>query len=63
MAGRKSDKEHPYGHERMECVAAIVLATVLAVTGLGIGWSAIQSIAKRVQELLWFLVCLLLLQQ
>ena len=47
MAGRKSDKEHPYGHERMECVAAIVLATVLAVTGLGIGWSAIQSIAKE----------------
>ena len=43
----KSDKEHPYGHERMECVAAIVLATVLAVTGLGIGWSAIQSIAKE----------------
>ena len=34
LAGRKSDKEHPYGHERMECVAAIVLATVLAVTGL-----------------------------
>ena len=40
LAGRKSDKEHPYGHE-------IVLATVLAVTGLGIGWSAIQSIAKE----------------
>lgn len=47
LAGRKSDKEHPYGHERMECVAAIVLATVLTVTGLGIGWSAIQSIAKE----------------
>lgn len=47
LAGRKSDKEHPYGHERMECVAAIVIATVLAVTGLGIGWSAIQSIAKE----------------
>ena len=47
LAGRKSDKEHPYGHERMECVAAIVLATVLAVTGLGIGWPAIQSIAKE----------------
>ena len=47
LADRKSDKEHPYGHERMECVAAIVLATVLAVTGLGIGWSAIQSIAKE----------------
>ena len=47
LASKESDKEHPYGHERMECVAAIVLATVLAVTGLGIGWSAIQSIAKE----------------
>ena len=47
LSGQKSDKEHPYGHERMECVAAIVLATVLAVTGIGIGGSAIQSIAKE----------------
>ena len=28
-AGKDSDREHPYGHERMECVAAIVLAMVL----------------------------------
>ena len=27
MSGRESDKDHPYGHERMECVASIVLAT------------------------------------
>ena len=44
MSGKKSDKEHPYGHERMECVAAIVLSTVLAVTGLGIGGSAAVKI-------------------
>ena len=29
LAGKESDKEHPYGHERMECVAAIVLAGIL----------------------------------
>lgn len=46
LSGRQPDKEHPYGHERMECVAAIVLATVLAVTGLGIGVSAVESIAS-----------------
>ncbi len=45
ISGRASDKDHPYGHERMECVAAIVLATILAVTGLGIGGSAIGTIA------------------
>lgn len=45
LSGRKSDKNHPYGHERMECVAAIVLATILAATGLGIGYTAIGKIA------------------
>lgn len=44
ISSRKSDKEHPYGHERMECVAAIVLATILAVTGLGIGYTAVVKI-------------------
>ena len=44
IAGKESDKEHPYGHERMECVAAIALATILAVTGIGIGYSAAGTI-------------------
>ena len=44
LASKDSDKEHPYGHERMECVAAIILATILAVTGLGIGLSAVETI-------------------
>lgn len=46
MAGKKADKEHPYGHERMECVAAILLAAVLAVTGAGIGFSGIRKIVN-----------------
>lgn len=46
IAGKESDKEHPYGHERMECVAAVVLATALAITGLGIGGSAVRTIAS-----------------
>lgn len=44
ISGKKADKEHPYGHERMECVAAVVLAVILFATGLGIGWSGIQKI-------------------
>lgn len=44
ISSKQSDKEHPYGHERMECVAAIVLATILAVTGFGIGYSAVGKI-------------------
>ena len=44
LASKESDKEHPYGHERLECVAAIVLAVVLFITGLGIGGSALKTI-------------------
>lgn len=52
MAAKESDKEHPYGHERMECVAAIVLAVLLCLTGFGIGRSAIlQIIGKNTMEL------------
>lgn len=45
ISSKESDKDHPYGHERLECVAAIVLATILAATGLGIGYSAAGKIA------------------
>lgn len=44
LASKKPDKEHPYGHERMECVAAIILAVVLFITGLGIGADALRNI-------------------
>ena len=44
LASKEPDKEHPYGHERMECVAAIILAVVLFITGLGIGADALKNI-------------------
>ena len=44
LANKKADKDHPYGHERFECVAAIILSFILFVTGAGIGWSGIQEI-------------------
>ena len=44
-ASRKEcDPEHPYGHERMECVAAIVLASVLFLVGLEIGIGGVNKI-------------------
>ena len=46
ISSKDSDKDHPYGHERLECVAAIVLATILAVTGLGIGYTALTKIVS-----------------
>lgn len=46
MSGKAADREHPYGHERMECVAAILLAVVLALTGFKIGVSGVEKIAS-----------------
>ncbi|MDR0491719.1 MAG: cation diffusion facilitator family transporter [Oscillospiraceae bacterium] len=43
LAGKKSDKEHPYGHERLESAAAIILAAMLFATGLLIGYSGVMK--------------------
>lgn len=63
LSGKESDKEHPYGHERMECVAAILLATILAATGLFIGWSAVEKSRYRMTLHLQFPVYLPLLRR
>lgn len=52
ISGKQADEEHPYGHERMECVAAIVLAVILFATGFGIGWSGLQKIMQSQQQTL-----------
>ena len=51
LSGKESDKEHPYGHERFECVAAVILSVMLAITGAGIGWAGIQTILGDAAEL------------
>lgn len=42
---KKSDEDHQYGHERMECIASLLLAVVLALTGAGIGINGAKKIA------------------
>lgn len=42
---REEDETHPYGHERMECVVALVLAAILFVVGLEIGKVGIERIS------------------
>ena len=41
LSSKKSDKEHQYGHERMECVSSIILSGLLLATGIGIGYIGI----------------------
>ena len=49
LSVKAADREHPYGHERFECVAAIILAVVLAMTGLLIGVRAVENIGAQTQ--------------
>lgn len=44
FSSRKEDMEHPYGHERLECVAAVILADILVLTGLMIGITGFRTI-------------------
>ena len=44
--GKKSkDDDHPYGHEKLESIASILLAAALAVTAAAIGVRGIKAIA------------------
>lgn len=44
VSNKSSDASHQYGHERMECVASIILASLLFFTGILVGYKGIKSI-------------------
>ena len=44
LSKKSADSEHPYGHDRLECVASMVLAAILLATGIGIGMSGVKTI-------------------
>ena len=44
LSKKEADREHPYGHERMECVASLILSVILFATGSGIGWKCLCAI-------------------
>lgn len=44
LAGKESDENHQYGHERIECVAAVLLAMILCITGFAIGLAGLRKI-------------------
>lgn len=47
MSHKEADKEHPYGHERLECVVAIILSVILTVTALGIAQVGFKKVLSR----------------
>ena len=52
ISSRAPDESHPYGHERFECVAALLLSGILALVGGTIGLNAVRDIVSgRAQEM------------
>lgn len=41
---KEADAAHPYGHERIECIASLLLGVVLLGTGLGVGKVGLENI-------------------
>lgn len=44
LSRKAADDEHPYGHDRLECVASVLLAVILFATGAAIGLGCIRDI-------------------
>lgn len=44
FSSRRTDDEHPYGHERMECVAAVLLAVLIGATGVMLALSGVSGV-------------------
>ncbi len=44
LSEKRSDSDHPYGHERLESIFSIILAGMLFATGIGIGYAGVKGI-------------------
>ena len=49
LAGRKPDKEHPYGHGRIEYFASLIIAIIVFVAGATSGKESIEKIIHPVK--------------
>lgn len=52
VSKRDADNSHPYGHERLECVASLILGLVLLATGIGVGKVGVENILSGNYETL-----------
>lgn len=51
ISSKASDKDHTYGHERLESVASILLSVILFAVGVGIGYRGVsKALSGAVEE-------------
>lgn len=46
LSGKPADKEHPYGHDRLESIAAVVVGAFVITTAISIFWASINKVYK-----------------
>jgi cation diffusion facilitator family transporter len=46
VAGKPADANHPYGHGRIETLAAFVVGLILVAGGIGVCWNALQQVGE-----------------
>ena len=61
MANKKPDKEHPFGHGRIEYISSLIMASIIIVVGLELGKSSLVKIFNPSQVKTSFLVLLFLI--
>ncbi|MBR3147702.1 MAG: cation transporter [Eubacterium sp.] len=47
LSEKPADREHPYGHERFECIASVILGVILIATGVQIGIGCAEAIINK----------------
>lgn len=52
LGGRLPDKDHPYGHQRIETIAAIIIALLLIIIGGAIVYEAASDIIKKTPRIM-----------
>lgn len=44
LSNKPADKEHPYGHDRLESISAVVVGAFVITTAISIFWSSISGV-------------------
>ena len=44
LSGKPADEEHPYGHDRLESIAAVVVGAFVMTTAISIFWASINNV-------------------
>ncbi len=50
LSGKPADKEHPYGHDRLESIAAVVVGAFVITTAISIFWASINNVYEMIRS-------------